>query len=387
MSNAKKIIEDLLLEADIHINGQNPWDLQVHNEKFYSKLLYNTELALGETYTDGWWDCRHLDQFFYRALRANLDKNVTMDSSFFINNIKTFLRNSVAYAINLQTKFRSVEVGKKHYDTGNDLFKIMLDKRMIYTCAFWENVSNLDEAQERKLEITCKKLQLQPGMKVLDIGCGWGGLAKYIAEHYNVSVVGVTISEQQYEVAKAQTQGYPIEILLQDYRELLKNNIKFDRVVSLGMFEHVGHKNYPIYMQVVNHCLKDDGLFLLHTIGSNKTTNVTNKWIEKYIFPNSHLPSIAQIGTSIEELFVMEDWQNYGAHYDKTLMAWHQNFNDNFNKNVNNIELSKKYDARFRRLWNFYLLSCAGAFRARRNQLWQIVLTKKGWEGGYKRLV
>jgi cyclopropane-fatty-acyl-phospholipid synthase len=176
------------------------------------------------------------------------------------------------------------------------------------------------------------------------------------------------------ELGRERCKGLPVEIRLQDYREV---NEPFDHIVSLGMIEHVGSKNYRTYMQTAHRCLKDDGIFLLHTIGSNRSVRTTDPWIEKYIFPNSQLPSIRQLALASEGLFVMEDWQNFGVHYDKTLMAWYQNFDAGWD------ELKSTYSERFYRMWTYYLLSCAGSFRARKNQLWQIVFSKQGISGGF----
>ena len=182
--------------------------------------------------------------------------------------------------------------------------------------------------------------------------------------------------QSKAEYAKEVCKGLPVEIRVQDYRDI---DEQFDRILSIGMFEHVGKKNYRTYMEIVNRLLKPDGLSLLHTIGSSKTCYTTDPWIGKYIFPNSHLPSIKQIAGSIEGLFVMEDWHNFSAYYDKTLMAWYQNFNKSW------PNLKAEYGDRFYRMWKFYLLSCAGAFRARKIQLWQVVLSKDGVIGGYCR--
>ncbi|MBS0359385.1 MAG: cyclopropane fatty acyl phospholipid synthase [Proteobacteria bacterium] len=367
-TSAKTIVTELLNTAGIQVNGPNPYDIQVNNDNFYTRILNEGALGLGESYMDHWWDCKKPDQFIERVLRANLEDKIKTN--------KLWLLKTILLKIfNLQTKKRAFQVGEKHYDLGNDLFKRMLDSRMVYTCGYWKNADNLEDAQVNKLELTCKKLMLEPGMRLLDIGCGWGSMAKYAAENFGVHVVGITISKEQAEYAKENCKGLPVEIRLQDYRDV---NEKFDRIVSLGMFEHVGHLNYRTYMQVAHRCLTDDGIFLLHTIGDNISGVTTNEWIAKYIFPNGLLPSITQIGKASEKLLVMEDWHNFGADYDKTLMAWHENFIQHWN------ELKDNYNDRFYRMWNYYLLSCAGSFRARYTQLWQIVFSKHGLMGGYQ---
>lgn len=364
----KTLIHQLAQSVGITIGGDQPWDIHIHNENFYSRVLHEGSLGLGESYMEKWWDCPRLDIFFARILRGQLYREVDVPFSFKIKQLMVRL-------INLQTKSRAKLVARKHYDLGNDLFTTMLDSRMIYSCGYWKEAQTLEDAQVAKLDLICKKLQLKPGMRVLDIGCGWGGLAKYAAEQYGVSVVGVTISKQQWEYAKSHCAGLPIDIRLQDYRDI---NEKFDRVVSVGMFEHVGHLNYPSFFNIVHQSLVDDeGLFLLHTIGGNETSVFGDQWISKYIFPNGLIPSIAHISKATEKLFVMEDWHNFGAYYDKTLMAWYENFLNHWN------QLKEKYDERFYRMWTYYLLSCAGTFRARTNQLWQIVFSKKGVLDGY----
>lgn len=366
---AKNITHELLQIAGIHINGNNPWDIHIYNENFYSRVLRKGALGLGESYMDAWWDCTHLDEFFNRILRAQVE-NKLRKSPYIL--LKLF----IAKLLNFQTEKRAYDVGKKHYDLGNVLFEHMLDSRMNYTCGYWKNATTLEDAQLAKLDLVCQKLMLKPGMRLLDIGCGWGGLAKYAAENYGVEVVGVTISQQQMEYAQQKCRGLPVEIRFQDYRQVKE---KFDRIASLGMFEHVGHLNYRTYLKIAHDCLADDGLFLLHTIGSNFSYFKTNEWTDKYIFPNGVLPSIAQIGKAAEHLFVMEDWHNFGADYDKTLLAWRNNFVNAFE-----TKLKSQYDERFYRMWNYYLLSCAGSFRARDLQLWQIMLSKKGYAGGYQ---
>jgi len=356
----KEAIQKLLDIDDVKINGENPWDIQVNNDKFYKRVLAGGSLALGESYMDGWWDCKSLDQLIDRLLSAELDHKIRKSKQLIYNIIKAKITNQ-------QNRARARVVGEQHYDVGNDLYKLMLDKRMNYSCGYWKEADNLDDAQEAKLDLICRKLKLSSGQKLLDIGCGWGSMAKFAAEKYGVSVVGVTISKEQAKLAKERCQNLPIEIRLQDYRDL---NEQFDRIVSIGMFEHVGVKNYRTFFKVSERNLKDDGLFLLHSIAGNKSVTTTDPWIGKYIFPNSMLPSAHQITGAYEGLFMLKDWHSFGPYYDTTLMAWHKNFNANWDK------IKDNYDERFKRMWNYYLLACAGSFRSHKNQLWQIVFSK-----------
>jgi len=368
MALAERKVKELFARADIKINGTRPWDIQVHNPALYSRVLAASSLGLGEAYMDGWWDCKALDQFFFHITRVNLGAHVTPS-------VKLALEVLKAKVLNLQSKSRAFIVGEKHYDIGNDLYAAMLDKRLTYTCGYWKNAKTLDAAQEAKLDLVCRKLRLKPGQRVLDIGCGWGSFAKYAAEKYKVHVTGITISKEQMKLARKLCVGLPVDIILQDYRDVQG---EFDHIVSLGMFEHVGPKNYRTYMEVAHRCLKDDGLFLLHTIGSSTPAPKSEPWMDKYIFPGGVLPSPGEISRAVEWLFTIEDWHNFGAYYDKTLLAWFSNFNKHW------PELKKNYDERFYRMWKYYLLSCAGGFRSRYNQLWQIVLSKNGVVGGYQ---
>ncbi len=372
-NNPKSIVEELLAHADVKVNGDRPWDIQVHNEKLYSRVLAQGNLGLGEAYMDGWWDCEQVDEFIDHVLSAKLDKKVRGD----LRILAHFAKSKI---FNQQTKRKSKKDVQSHYDIGNDLYSVMLDKGMNYSCGFWRDQQTLDNAQIAKLDMICRKIGLQPGMRVWDIGCGWGGFAKFAAENYDVEVVGVTLSENQAPLARQRCKGLPVEILLQDYTKVKG---KFDRIVSIGMAEHVGHKNYKTYMKKAHDSLTDDGMFLLHTIGSNKSIFATDPWTHKFIFPGGMLPSGAQLMKASEGLFVMEDWHNFGADYDPTLMAWHKNFNDNWHKIKDNYE--DRVDGKFKRMWDYYLLSCAGSFRARNNQLWQIMFSKEGVRGGYHR--
>ena len=362
MSKSETMIRELLDLAEIKVNGNQPWDLQVHDDRLYDRILRDSSLGLGEAYMDGWWDCQSIDGFINQVLRARLDEKIK-------NNLRLVLQVVRAKLFNQQSSAKAFEVGEKHYDLGNDLYLAMLDKRLAYTCGYWKDARNLDEAQEAKLELVCKKIGVQPGMHILELGCGWGCFAKYAAEKYNATVLGVTVSKEQVALGMELCKGLPVELRLQDYREVTGT---YDAVISIGVMEHVGYKNYATYMQVVDRCLKKDGIAFVHTIGGNSSYTASEPWTDKYIFPNGVLPSIAQLGKAMEGLFVMEDWHNFGPYYDSTLIAWHANFEKAW------PELKKKYSERFYRMWRFYLLSSAGAFRARNNQLWQIVFTRQG---------
>ena len=362
----KATAKDLFSLAGITIDGSNPWDIKVHNPDFYSRVLSGGSLALGESYMDKWWDVEQLDEFICKLLKAKLDKKVITPG-----HVISIVQSR---ALNMQTLSRSKKVTEEHYDLGNDFYAKMLDKYMQYTCGYWRRTDNLEDAQEHKLDLICKKLQLKSGETLLDLGCGWGGLAKYAAQNYGCKVTAYNISKEQVKYAQEKAKGLPVKIIGEDYR-FAKGT--FDKIASIGLCEHVGYKNFKTLMTVAHKALKKDGLFLLHTIGKDLSGTNTDPWIAKYIFPNSMLPSVKQLSAAAEGFFIMEDWHNFGTDYDKTLMAWYDNFNNNWS------QFKDRYDERFYRMWRYYLLSCAGLFRARKGQLWQIVFSKDGFPGGY----
>ena len=364
------VFRALTAEAGISINGNAPWDIQVFDERVYQLVLTKGSLGFGEAYMDGMWECEHLDQLFHRLLSANVEEKIDNWSRFRL--LGEILRHSL---FNLQSSKRAFQVGEKHYDIGNDVFEAMLDPTMSYSCAYWHNAAGLRDAQLKKLDLICRKLALQPGERLLEIGCGWGGLAHFAAERYGVEVVGITISKEQQKLAQERCEGLPVSIELMDYRDIRDT---FDKVVSVGMFEHVGPKNYGVYFDTVHRALKDDGLFLLHTIGNAVTSPKTDPWIDKYIFPNGKLPSSKEIASVLEGRFLLEDWHNFGPDYDKTLMSWWKNFE------IAWPFLQDRYGKRFYRMWKYYLLSCAGFFRSRQGQLWQLVLSKPERKSVYR---
>ena len=357
-----KIIEQLLSEIGVTVNGPNPWDIQIRDERFFSRVLKEKSLGLGESYMEGWWDCLQIDEFIYRLLKGNMEDKIR-------GNLRTLLFYLSARIFNHQSPDRADIIARRHYDLGNDLFFSFLDPLNQYSCAYFQGTDDLTEAQRKKIDLICRKIGLQHSDHVLDIGCGWGGFARYAAENYGCTVTAVNISEEQIRYARESCENLPVKILREDYREIRGN---FDKIVSVGMFEHVGKKNYRTFMKIAHRCLKDTGIFLLHTIGGNVSQINGDPWMNRYIFPNGMLPSMSQIAKAAEDLLVIEDIHNLGPHYEKTLLSW----NDRFQKAWTG--LAGRYDRIFKRMWEYYLLSCAGAFRARNIQVWQIVMTKPG---------
>ena len=364
-------LQALADQAGVRFNGDAPWDIQVHDPVVYSEILTRQSLGFGESYMDGHWDCDALDELFHRLLRADVDAQVAAWDRWRLlgESLRQRLRNP-------QSRGRAFIVGQRHYDIGNDVFQAMLDPTMSYSCGYWARADNLDQAQRDKLDLICRKLYLRPGERLLDVGCGWGGLASHAARHYGVEVVGVTVSKEQCALARERCQGQPVRIELMDYRDL--DGERFDKAVSVGMFEHVGVRNYPIYFDTVRRMLADEGLFLLHTIGIHRTIQGIDPWIGRYIFPNGKLPSAAELSAVLDGRFLIEDWHGFGPDYDRTLMAWWRNFEAAWPR------LEDRYGPRFYRMWRYYLLSCAGFFRSRQGQLWQLVLSPRERAAAYR---
>ena len=352
----------LLALAGIRVNGSDPWDLRVHDERFFQRAVAYGSLGVGESFMDGWWDTEALDVLLERVVRADIPSKV--------GRLPILWLAAKGRVFNRQSRARSKEVAEAHYDLGNDLYEAMLDSRMQYTCAYWKNASNLDEAQLDKLDLICRKLGVSPGMSVLELGGGFGGLAHHLARQYGCQVVSYNISREQVRYARSLCEGFPVRLEEKDYREAANEPAPFDRVVAIGLCEHIGYKNYRGFMELAHRLVKPCGLFLLHTIGGNASYTSTDQWINKYIFPNGVIPSIAQLGRAMEHLWVVEDWHNFGPDYDRTLMSWWNNFNSAWPR------LRERYSERFYRMWKFYLMSSAAAFRTRRLQLWQLVLSK-----------
>lgn len=357
-SLAAPVVRSLLDRAGVTVGGDAPHDIIVHDERFYSRVLRDGPLGFGESYVDGWWDSRALDETVYRILCAGVDEKIPAWAS--------GLLALQARVQNLQSMSRATEVGKRHYDVGNDLYRAMLDRRMAYTCAYWKDAADIDQAQEAKLDLVCRKIGLKPGMRVLDLGCGWGSFARFAAER-GAEVTGYTISQRQVELGRELCAGMPVELRLDDYRNA---HGQFDAVVSIGIMEHVGPANYGTYMEVVDRCLVQGGIGFIHTIAGNRSTNHIDPWVHRYIFPNAVLPTLSQMAAAMEGRFVVEDVHNIGPHYDRTLMSWVERFEAAW------PSLRDQYGDRFYRLWRYYLLISAATFRSRQNQLFQMVFTR-----------
>ena len=347
----------LLEGSGVTLDGPYPWDIRVLDERFFARVFAQGSLGFGESYVDAWWDADDLEECMTRLVRHGVNQRAGGIAPRLVA-----WRHKVA---NVQRGVGAWKVGRRHYDLGDDLFEAMLGRRLVYSCAYWNAADDLDAAQEAKLDLVCRKLRLQPGMRVLDVGCGWGEALKYAAERYGATGVGVTISENQSITARRLCAGLPVEIRLADYRTL--ENESFDRIFSIGMFEHVGPHNHSTYFRAVRRCLAPDGLFLLHTIGTERGNGLPDPWIERYIFPNSAIPRLDHLLSASIPHFAVEDLHNFGLDYVRTLRAWRERFDEAW------PQLEPRYGATFRRLWHYYLAASIASFRSRWNHLWQFV--------------
>lgn len=370
LSEIPRILQQCSAEAGIQFDGDQAWDIRVQDPEVYRRILTQGSLGFGEAYMDGLWDADELDSLFTRLLRFDVDRKLGGWAR-----IRLLGEVARQCLFNLQARHRAFQIGEHHYDIGNDVFRAMLDKSMSYSCGYWRYAEDLEQAQHDKLDMICRKLELRRGERLLDIGCGWGGLARHAARYFGVEVTGITVSKEQQWYAHHRCSSLPVQIELMDYRDL---HGEYDKIVSVGMFEHVGQKNYLEYFNTVSRLMKDDGLFLLHTIGVDTTSHALDPWIDRYIFPNGKLPSAREVSSAVEGRFLIEDWHNFGQDYDRTLMAWWENFDNAW------PQLEAKYGLRFYRMWKYYLMSCAGFFRSRQGQLWQLVLCKRDRASVYR---
>ncbi|MBC8195704.1 MAG: cyclopropane fatty acyl phospholipid synthase [Acidimicrobiia bacterium] len=361
MATAEKQGRELLASAGVTVGGSEAHDIQVHDGRFWARVLKDRELGLGEAYQDGWWDVERVDEFLVRVFTADLRAAVRPSPALLWNAARARLTNR-------QTNSRAAQNASAHYDIGNDLYVRMLGEEMIYSCAVWDEALDLAAAQEAKLDLICRKLHLEPGMRVLDIGCGWGGFARHAAAGYGVHVVGISPAGEQVREARQRAGDLSVEFHQQDYRDVTGT---YDRIVSIGMFEHVGPRNYPGFFDRCGDLLTPDGLMLHHTIGSNESKESTDAWFDRYIFPGGVIPSLHQIAGAAQPRWSIEDVHNLGPDYDRTLMTWFERIEARWDE-------IPEYDDRFRRTWRYYLLSSAASFRVRNLQLFQVVFSRTG---------
>ena len=349
----------------------NPITLKLLDKSLHYKLLFYPDLYFGEAYSKGSLTIENgtLTEFFHMALQ-NIGRNETN----LFSELLSTIRGSYRYLTNFNFIKKSKMNIARHYDISDDLYDLFLDSKRQYSCAYFKNENDsLETAQNNKIDHIIKKLNLKPNQKVLDIGSGWGSLAIEIAKKTQCQVLGITLSESQFEYskkkAKEMNMDNQVEFRLCDYREVKE---KFDRIVSVGMFEHVGRKFYRTFFKKMYEILNKDGIALLHTIGSVNPPRQPQPWITQYIFPGGYTPSLSQMTIPIEKSgLILSDLEILRMHYSHTLRHWKENFIKNKNKAL------KMFDEKFVRMWEFYLTSCETTFRWGDQVVFQLQLTKE----------
>jgi cyclopropane-fatty-acyl-phospholipid synthase len=361
MKLAKRILDPLLATVDVRTDGGRPWDIEVHDEAFHRKTLLQGSLGLGEAYMDRWWSAADLEELAFRLLHGGLERR-----------LKPLYHLAPALftrARNQQTRDRALRVAERHYNLGNDLFGEFLGTYKNYSCGYFEGGDDLDAAQEKKMDLICRKLDLRPGDHLLDVGGGWGEIARWAAAKYGARVTSINISEEQMRFARRHCEGLSVEILRRDYRDL---EGRFDKIAVIAMLTHVGYKNYRRFMEIAHRCLRPGGVMLIESVGGNASTTYCEPWTDAYIFPGGMIPSLAQLGEAFAGLFVVEDLHNFAPSYVRTLRAWNDNFQAAWPR------LAGRYDERTRRMFEYFFLTVAGAFRARDLQHWHVLLSRAG---------
>ena len=350
---------------------QNPIKLKLLDKSLHYKLLLYPDLFLGEAYSNGSVVIENgtLTEFLDIAFK-NVGRNETNTLSEFLNK----LRGTYRFLTNFNLVKKSKSNAAHHYDISEDLYGLFLDSKRQYSCAYFKNENDdLETAQTNKIKHIIKKLNLKSNQRVLDIGSGWGSLAIEIAKESQCEVVGITLSENQLEYSKKKAKELnlenQVEFRLMDYRQL---DEKFDRVVSVGMFEHVGRKFYKNYFNQVSNLLNDDGIALIHTIGSANPPRDPQPWITKYIFPGGYTPSLSEVANPIEKSgLVISDIEVLRVHYAHTLRHWKERFLGEKDR------VLQMFDEKFFRMWEFYLTSCEMSFKWGDQVVFQFQLTKK----------
>lgn len=382
----QKVVSEVFKAAGVRIGAKGSHDLAVNDPAFFRRLLGDPLLQFGETYMDGLWDSPAVDEVVAKLFSAERDGRIStvlplwrvpgLAGLALIRHGYRYIRDRLT---NRQTRARSTTVAEEHYDAGNELYRLMLDPTLTYTSGVWAPGYTLEDAQNAKYDLIARKLGLKPGQRVLDIGSGFGGFARFAAKNYGAKVTGITISIEQLKAARALSAGVEgVEFLYSDYRDIPHRFPKdaFDHVVSIEMIEAVGPKNLAEYFQAAHAALKDGGRFVIQAIANNRDVFNNNPWAGKYIFRDGVAPSTEQVDKAARRAFGRPvDRQRITGHYDKTLMAWHENFTRAW------PQLKGEYGERFKRMWDFYLLAAAGLFRAGDIQLDQTVYVKGGRPG------
>jgi cyclopropane-fatty-acyl-phospholipid synthase len=357
----ERLVASVFLEADVRLDGGRAWDFDVRDDRFYHTVLLKGSLGLGESYVDGWWTCRDLEELIYRLLRSGVERHNRYRPS-------TLWLAGLARLTNRQTRRRGMKVAEEHYNLGDRVFSF-LGHYKNYSCGYFEGTDDLDVAQRLKLELLCRKLNLQPGERLLDVGGGWGEFARYAAKHYGVEVVSINIADDQIRFAREYCAGHPVKIVKCDYRDATGT---YDKIAAIAMLPHVGPRNYREFMQVMHDRLTPNGTLLIECTGGNQSRAYCEPWTNKCIFSGGTIPSLKQLGEAMERLFVLEDLHNFAPSYVHTLRGWHANFQKAW------PEMASGASESFRRTFEYFFLSCAAAFRARDLQYWHLVLTKPG---------
>lgn len=363
----EKLIKNTFRKAGIK-EGE---DIVIHDNSAYKDFVIRGSLGFGESYMFKKWDSPHLDVVIANIIRSGIHESRWFGTLIHAGLwIKSTLKN-------LQNRHYAPLLAETHYNAGNHLFKSFLDPNMIYTCAYFKNTDDLSQAQLNKIKVVGNKLNLKPGEKVLDIGCGWGGTARILAEMFDVEVTGISDASEMVNYANKHNAGDRVKFIKTDYRNAKG---RYNKIYNVGFLEAVGPKNYRRFMQQVYDMLEDDGIFLTHTIMGQKSTNRGDPWLDKYIFPNGVLPSHQQIKRSVKKLFAIRDFESFGHYYEITLDHWRSNLNKNWEP------IKAKFDNpdAFKRMMDFYFLSCKAAFHTNLIDLGQYVFTKSGQVPGYK---
>lgn len=354
------LLEPLLARAGVKVDGKEPWDIQVADQRFFRTVLTQGSLGLGEAYLRGWWTCNDLEELSYRLIRSGLYKTSLLLP-------QPVLANLLHATINQQSKEKSLRVAVQHYSLGNDVFLDFLGRHHLYSCGYFKDTDDLDVAQRQKLEKVCRLLDLRPGDRVLDVGGGWGEFARYAATQHGCEVTSINIADEQIKFAREYCKDASVEIRRCDYRDVTG---RFDKIVVMAMLTHVGYKNYRGFMEVMDRCLEPGGLMLVESVGGHKSRKDCEPWINRYIFPGGVVPSLEQFDRAVAGLFARKALDEFGSSYVHTLRAWHRNFVQAWPAH------RSRYDDRMRLMFEYFFLTVAGAFRAGYLLHWHLLFQK-----------